>query len=343
MQIYVSRQGTPVVDVALGENAPGIALTTTTRMLWLSAGKPVTAAAAMTFIEQGRFQLETPVTELLPEFTGPGTEQVTVWNLLTHTAGLKPIVTGYPELSWEEIIARICAAGLKRDQSPGSEVGYDPGRTWFLLAEILQRCAGQPITDILQARILQPVGMRHSSLSTTPEEYEADPNQIGITYTSRSGGLKPTRGHTPAVLGVPSPGASLRGPISDLGRFYEMLLRQGVGPDGTPVLQPETVRQMTSRQREGKFDVSFQHTVDFGLGLIINSNRYGAETVPYGFGLHAGESAFGHGGSQSSVGFADPEHQLVVAAVANGMPGDELHNRRFRHLCTALYEDLGLA
>ena len=90
------------------------------------------------------------------------------------------------------------------------------------------------------------------------------------------------------------------------------------------------------------FDQTFQHKVDWGYGIIVNSNQYGAETVPYGFGRHASENTFGHGGAQSSVGFADPQHQLVVAAVANGCPGEELHNERFRELNSAIYEDLGL-
>jgi CubicO group peptidase (beta-lactamase class C family) len=121
-----------------------------------------------------------------------------------------------------------------------------------------------------------------------------------------------------------------------------MLLRGGMTVSGAQVLQPETVAQMTRRDREGAFDVTFQHVVDFGLGVIVNSRRYG-EHVPYGFGSNAAESSFGHGGSQSSIGFADPENGVVVAAVANGFPGEEAHNDRFRALNTAIYEDLGIA
>ena len=55
-------------------------------------------------------------------------------------------------------------------------------------------------------------------------------------------------------------------------------------------------------------DVTFKHVVDWGLGTIIDSKRYGVETVPYGYGRYASDATFGHGGSQSSVGFADPAH-----------------------------------
>ena len=48
----------------------------------------------------------------------------------------------------------------------------------------------------------------------------------------------------------------------------------------------------------------------------------GAETVPYGFGRFCSEGTFGHGGAQSSIGFADPKHDLVVAWVANVRAGE---------------------
>ena len=51
---------------------------------------------------------------------------------------------------------------------------------------------------------------------------------------------------------------------------------------------------------------------------------------------------FGHSGFQSSTGFADPEHGLAVAIVVNGNPGESRHTERFREICDALYDDLGL-
>jgi len=341
-QVYVSQNFLPVANFAVGENRPGVPLTPDTRMLWLSAGKPVTAVAVLQFIERGDFTLETLVSDLLPEFTGPGTERITIWNLLTHTAGLKPITTGFPELPWDDIIQRICAAGLKRDQTPGAEVGYDPGRTWFLLGEILQRRDGRKIDQIVRGEVLEPVGMLNSWMATPPEEYDADPERIGVTYTSKQGVLTANRSIQREMTFRPSPGSSMRGPIRELGVFYEMLLRNGKTQFGQQLLLPETVKAMTSRQRQGKLDLSFQRTIDFGLGAILNSARYNEGIVPYGYGLFAADSTFGHGGSQSAIGFADPVNQVVVAAITNGMPGDDLHNERFQKLNTAIYADLGL-
>ena len=342
VQVYVSHDFTPVADFALGENAPFWPLTPETLSLWLSAGKPLTAAAAMQFVEQEKLQLDAPVAEVIPEFADKGKDLISLRSLLTHTAGLKPVASGWPQKDWDEIIAKICRSGLKRDRGPGTHIGYDPARTWFILGEMLRRIDGREVNWIVRQEILEPLNMMDSWMAIPRHLYDAYGKRIGITYSVVDGALSPTNSHQKDVCTVASPGGSMRGPIRELGRFYEMLLRGGSSPDGTRILQPETVEQMTTRQRQGEFDVTFQHVVDFGLGLIINSAKYNGDLVPYGYGRHASESTYGHGGAQSSIGFADPEHGLVVAMVANGCPGEDLHNKRFHELNSAVYEDLGL-
>jgi CubicO group peptidase (beta-lactamase class C family) len=65
--------------------------------------------------------------------------------------------------------------------------------------------------------------------------------------------------------------------------------------------------------------------------------------APYGFGPHASPRAFGHSGSQSSIGMADPEHGLVVALVFNGQAGEQRHDKRVRAVLGSLYEELNIA
>ena len=132
-------------------------------------------------------------------------------------------------------------------------------------------------------------------------------------------------------------GGNTRGPVRQLGRFYRMLLNGGEG-----ILRPDTVRRFTARHRVGTHDATFRHTLDWGLGFMVNSNRHGPDTVPYGFGRHATDHAFGHGGSQSSMGFADPGHDLVVCWACTGMPGPAAHHARNLAVNTAVYEDLDL-
>src|SRR5947199_6517989 len=111
--------------------------------------------------------------------------------------------------------------------------------------------------------------------------------------------------------------------------------------DGVRILSPQTVEALTARHRTGMRDRTFQHVMDWGLGFMVDSNQYGPDTVPYGFGPRASPRTFGHGGYESSISFADPEAGLVVAWVMNGTPGGAKHHARNRAINAAIYEDLG--
>jgi CubicO group peptidase (beta-lactamase class C family) len=138
------------------------------------------------------------------------------------------------------------------------------------------------------------------------------------------------------------PGGNGYGPVRELGRFYEMLLGRG-SFRSQRLLLPQTVDLFTSRQREGMVDATFKHVLDWGLGFIVNSSRYGVETAPYGYGHHASPVTFGHSGYRSSAAFADPVHDLAVVVAFNGTPDNDRHERRIRAVLDAVYEDLGLA
>jgi CubicO group peptidase (beta-lactamase class C family) len=102
------------------------------------------------------------------------------------------------------------------------------------------------------------------------------------------------------------------------------------------------VQLFTSAQRVGLYDQTFKHVIDWGFGFITNTQP-DDPARPYGFGPHASPKTFGHGGSQSSVGFADPAHDLTVAIIFNGVPGEPRHQTRIRETLAAVYEDLCLA
>lgn len=342
VQLYVSLKGEAVVDFALGQNARNQTMTAQVLAPWLSSGKPLTAAAAMQFAEQGRLSLNAPVAHYLPQFADKGKSAVTIAHLLTHTAGLRPVVSGWPHKTWEEIIQKICQSPLRRNWVPGQQAAYDPALSWFILGEVMRVVDGREIDQIVRQDVLEPLGMVDCWMTIPKHLHAAYGERIGVLYQLKDDELHVVRGHDMQACLAPSPGGGMRGPMSQLALFYEMLLNDGISSSSTQILKPETIQRMTSRQRVDLLDVTFQHKVDWGYGVIINSNHHGAETVPYGFGRYASENSFGHGGAQSSVAFADPEHQLVVAAMANGCPGEELHNARFRELSSAIYEDLGL-
>ncbi|MCF7709463.1 MAG: beta-lactamase family protein [Verrucomicrobia bacterium] len=340
-QVYVSLSTETIADFAYGEARPGISMTTDTLMLWLSACKPITAVAVGLLLEDGCIELDAPVSRYIPEFGKEGKEQITIEHILMHTGGFRGGDKVSVDLEWREIISGICSASLESDWTPGNKAGYHISSGWFILGELVQRLTNTTFPEFVRNRIFLPLGMMDSWIGMPPERYKSYGTRIGLMHHTTTKSPRPFEDPEKTCTQCRPSGGGY-GPIRELGKFYKTLLNI-LQSNNTGILNRETTRLLTSRRRQGMFDHTFKHVMDWGLGFMINSNRYGAETVPYGFGVHAAEDAFGHGGAQSSCGFADPAHNLVVAWVLNGMCGEKLHQARVRKINSAIYEDLGLA
>ncbi|MEM1354128.1 MAG: serine hydrolase domain-containing protein [Planctomycetota bacterium] len=346
-QLCVSREGQTVAALAVGEASPGHAMTDQSIALWMSSGKPVTAVAITQLVEQGEIEWDDPVAAFLPGFAAHGKGDITVRHLLTHTAGIRTARFKFPRDDWDTIIAAIC--DTQPEWAAGQGAGYHVQTSWFILGELVRLVDGRTIDTYVREEVFLPLGMLDSWLGMPTdvyERYEAAGRLLAMPSTAtseiRASGLT-----GPDWSTRPRPGGNCMGPISELVRFYEMLLAGGVSGEGERLLQAETVELMTGRRRTEMLDQTFKSVVDWGLGFVINSAHHApggdAGLVPYGYGDHASRETFGHGGAQSSVGFADPDHGLAVGVVFNGMPGEIGHQRRMHALLTALYEDLGLA
>jgi CubicO group peptidase (beta-lactamase class C family) len=346
-QVYVSHGRRVVADFAIGEREPGRSLTKDTLMCWLSAGKPITAVAIAQLFEAGRLNLDDPVARHVPEFAAEGKDRITIRHVLTHTGGFRGVRFRFPGDGWAGIIEKICAAKPEPNWPPGGKAGYHPHAGWFMLGEIVQRLTRESISQYTRDHIFTPLGMDDSWLGMNEQAhatYRAT-DRLGALMDTSGAEPKPHGFHQLDQLSVPKPGGNAFGPMRELGRFYEMLLAGGQ-LDGPRVLEPETIELLTTPQRIGMHDHTFKRTIDWGLGVIIDSKRYldSPDTVmPYGYGPHASPRTFGHSGWQSSAAFCDPDHELVVAMLCNGTPGEKPHYQRMHELLGAVYEDLGLA
>lgn len=338
VQIHVSVRGTTVLSTSIGERRPGEPMTNDTLLLWLSAGKPLTALAVAQQRERGTLSLDDLVVRHIPEFGMGGKECITIRHLLTHTAGFRGADSLPVTYEWAEAIQRICRVPLEQGWIPGTTAGYQTHSSWYILGEIVRRLDGRAFPHYLREEILLPLGMPDTWVGMPRSEFDNYGSRIGTTYETLSGSPVPhATWDSPEACGHSRPGGSARGPASQLGRFYEALLDGGRG-----VVREDTLREFTKRQRAGVFDQTFRHEVDMGLGFILNSILPGRPIPPYNYGPHASRDTFGHSGSQSSCGFADPAHGLAVAWICNGLPGEPRHQRRQNALNTAIYEDLGL-
>jgi CubicO group peptidase (beta-lactamase class C family) len=340
-QVYVSICGRPVADFGVGESRPGLAMTPDTVMLWMSATKPLAAIALAQLWERNRLTLDDPIAKHVPEFAKHGKDTITLRHVLTHTAPIRWAETGWPAVPWNQIIAKVCAMRMERDWVPGKKAGYSSITSWFILGEVVRRLDGRDYAAYVRQEIFEPLEMNDSWVAMSPEVYRSYGTRLGIMQKTEGGEVSDAGLDTEAACTHARPAGSGHGPVRELGRFYETLLAGGA-MGSRRILGPQTVEALTARHRASMVDLTFRHILDWGLGFQLNSNQYGVDTVPYGFGPFASYRTFGHNGHQSAAAFADPERRLVVAIVCNGMPGEPAHDKRMREIHASIYEELGL-
>ena len=136
--LRVARAGEIVFDVVEGSALAGgqQPLSRDSVFNIFSVTKAFTNVLVMQAIEQGRFMLTTPISELIPEFTGFGREKIRIWHLLSHQAGF-PIIfevtPGWYIDNFQEISATVIEH-VKPAEGPCEKVSYSPLVNHVLMA-----------------------------------------------------------------------------------------------------------------------------------------------------------------------------------------------------------------
>lgn len=297
------------------ESAGGDAPSPSVAVPWFSAGKPVTAVGVLRILESNPSLESQPISTSLPELAGSYAGGLRLKDILSHQTGLRILESQLRGSDVEilESFRKVTPADF--NLSPG-QASYDPAGGWWLLGRWITRQSGMPWQNFLEEKVLHPAGLTGLGFG-----------KAAIPVRDRRAGKW--------VEGEPGagPGGGLVGSAAQLALFYEKLL-QG------RLLQASSLEKMISPARRDQLDATFGHVVDFGLGVILNSNRHGADTVPYGFGTKAGHRAFGHGGARSSIAFADPDHGFTAAVFLNGRVPETEHQPRMRTILDQLRSEL---
>lgn len=336
-QCHIQWKGDVLFDEAFGTSRDSRSPSSpNSTYLWMSSGKPVTALAIALLVQNGQCQWDSTVGEFIPEFANRGKERITLGHILSQSAALRN-ADPVDAPTREEILEKIYELPLEPGQQPGAHAGYHVGGTWLILGEVVRRLTGQLVETFLKERIFEPLGMANTSLGTP--EVKLPENFIPLLDTSQ----EPVRIHpvygTDRAVHMPRPGRNLMGPIRELARFYREL-RNGLQGKSS-FFEPGLLRKMIQPQRPpGQIDRTFGHPADFGYGFYLHPDKYGKGKSSYGYGQYASETSFGHSGAQSSCGFYDPEKDLIVTWVLDGMPGEPKHQRRARAINEAIYRDL---
>ena len=130
-----------------------------------SVGKVVALAPSIALlVDQGKISYSDKVTKYLPEFTGNGKENITIYDFLTHTSGIKD---GY---SWEgtpnDIWKRICE--LKCKAKPGEQFEYSC-LGFLILGKLVERVSGETFANYTRHHIYLPLGMTDTMFRPDPE------------------------------------------------------------------------------------------------------------------------------------------------------------------------------
>ncbi len=302
-----------------------------------SMTKPITSAAALMLVEEGRIALDDPISRWIPELAdplvlrdaagplrevSPARRPITVEDLLTHRAGIAygffsegPLKAAYERALGDPAMTRLtpdewlaALGGLPLAYQPGERFHY--GHSTDVLGFLVGRVEGKPLRQVLSERIFAPLGMvdtdfwlPHDKRRRLAGLYAYDETSDGLAKVEPEMYDEPPS-YTPG-------GGGLISTAGDYHRFARMILGEGT-LDGVRLLRPETValmrtNRLTQVQREVPFaGMPLWRKSGFGLGLSV------AEDVvdnPYACGAPGAMTWPGIFGTWWQ---ADPANDLVM-------------------------------
>jgi CubicO group peptidase (beta-lactamase class C family) len=278
-----------------------------------SLTKPVTCAAIMQLVDQGRVALIDPVEKYLPEYKGmkmnpcdgrsgsncaavTPRRPINLEDLMTHTSGLVAGVEGKtpPKTLAEEVA-----------QGATSQLLFEPGTKWNysnlginILGRIVEVVSHQPFDVYLKENIFDPLGMVDTGFVVPVEKR----GRLATLYNFAGGQRQRVEAQWGSGNTIPSPAGGLISTASDMLRFNEMMWNKG-SLDGKRILSSAAVELMT-----------INHTGDMDAGWVTGvGHGFGYEVVREVRGMYRYNSlgTFVKGGAYRTYEFVDPKRDLV--------------------------------
>lgn len=295
-----------------------------------SCAKGIVSLCAHLLAQEGRLDLDAPVSRYWPEFAQHGKDAITCRMVLGHRAGLPALDR---VLSFEEIAGWTPVTRAMEEQKPlwEPDTAYEyHGHVFgFLIGEVIRRITGLTPGAYFRRVVGDPLGLRAWIGLPTEEtagrarlvEAEGRPGMPGPEHlltriVTMNGALafpgldEPHGWNDPALLGMELPGAGATASASGLAGLYAAAV---TGIEGRErLLTPDTVTDAVREMASGKGWLGFDAGARWGSGFLLDSPA---------FRPMLGERSFGNDGAGGQFAFGDDEFGVGFAYTANRMIG----------------------
>ena len=299
-QLAIYKSGKLAVDICAGENCRSNSLFPV-----YSVSKGLTTVLAHMLYEENKLDFNAPVSEYWPEFGCKGKENIKVWHIFSHRAGLwvMPLLDNFnDQADWQKMIRYMQNA---TPEDAGGKCHYHGITFGWLAGEVISRAGKKNFRELFREKITGPLQITDEWFFGTDEEAEKRLVQLKPISYANFCDWRTVFIENPAIRAACIPSANGIGSARAVAKIYAAL--SGNGVDGVRLLSDKTLEHAL-QSRRADFDplpegiASWAH---FGLGWALAGypDKPGA--------------IFGHGGAMGSEGFAVPELELGVSFTKN--------------------------
>jgi CubicO group peptidase (beta-lactamase class C family) len=275
-----------------------------------SLTKVYTALLVLRLADQGKIDLDAPLRQYLPEFTGAGKSAVTIAMLLAHTSAL-PVgakVTGLATNTarWKAVLTTPLIKGA----TPGTTFRYSSVGL-MVLGRLVEKLTGKSLDKALQDNLLTPLGLKDTGFR--PLGWVKDRQRLVATDARSSRGLLRGTVHDDVCnhLGGVAGHAGIFGTAKDVAVIGQLMLNGGTY-NGRRLLSADVLARALTNVNKGKRAIDPdrpKRTADHGLGFELNQTWF--------MGRLATPTTYGHTGFTGTSLLVSPARKTVVVLLTN--------------------------
>jgi hypothetical protein len=325
-QIALARHGKLALFRTYGNartEEGAIPATNDTLFLLFSQTKVLTSSCLWTLVEEGKVSFMDKVADFLPEFAARGKADITLQQVMTHTAGFPS--SNVTSDTWEDhakMRAQVCDFSL--EWTPGTRLQYHGRSAHLVQAMVIEAVTGVDYRHAIRTRVIEPLGLGSDIYVGVPEAQQVRcADTYGHEAHDNSAAFR--------AAGLPQGGgfATARG----MAAFYQML-GNGGRLGGVRLFSPRLIAYV-SRGHTGEMPDLAMTGIPMHRGL--GPHVRGESDRIRGLGTIGAPATFGHGGVGSSYSWADPSSGVSFTYLTNFVSPDPWHSARLDRVANLVH------